>query len=151
MRYGDDQWGNEGDDSERAMDRLLNEMFYPDTDSHYLDADQMERLVQEVEAARAEEPDYPEIKAIENLVDLLTSLRERTELLRGKVLKNITMTLCEDYSGYLGAELHHGKGDVDAPNEFCTCVFRGPEELLEILRGEQAGQWCLQDEVMPGE
>ena len=42
MRYGDDQWGNEGDDSERAMDRLLNEMFYPDTDSHYLDADQMD-------------------------------------------------------------------------------------------------------------
>lgn len=47
--------------------------------------------------------------------------------------------------------LHHGKDDVDAPNEFCTYVFRGPEELLEILRGEEPGQWCWQDEVMPGE
>ena len=55
------------------------------------------------------------------------------------------------YSGFLGAELHHGKDDVDAPDELCACVFCGPEELLDILRGEQTGQWFLQDESMPGE
>lgn len=78
-------------------------------------------------------------------------MRERTKLLRGKAVTNITVTLCEDFSGYLGAELHHGKDDMDAPNELCACVFCGPEELLEILRGQPAGQWFLQDESMPGE
>ena len=75
----------------------------------------------------------------------------RTELLRGKVVMNVTVTICEDHSGFLGAELHHGKDDVDAPNEHCCCVFCGPEELLHLLRGDQTGQWFLQDERMPGE
>jgi len=146
-----DQWRDEQDEEETRHDRLLGEFFYPDTDTHYLDADQIDRFVREANAAAAENPDATEVKAIENIVGLLTSLRERTELLRGKVVKNVTVTLCEDYSGYLGAELHHGKDDVDAPNEFCTCVFCGPEELLAILRGEQTGQWFLQDENIPGE
>ena len=53
---------------------------------------------------------------------MLDSLRERTELLRGNAIKDIAVTFCEDFSGYLGAELHHGKDEMDAPNEFCACV-----------------------------
>ncbi len=146
-----DLWSDEQDEEEFRHDRLIREFFYPDTDTHYLDADQMDRFAREANAAAAEQPDAAEVKAIEKIVGLLTSLRERTELLRGKVVKNITVTLCEDYSGFLGAELHHGKEDMNAPNEVCSCVFCGPEELLAILRGEQMGQWFLQDENMPGE
>jgi hypothetical protein len=134
-----------------AARKLIDEFIYPDTDTHFLDDHQRERFKRAADAAAAESPDAAEVKAIENIVRMLSNLRERTELLRGKAITNITVTLCEDFSGYLGAELHHGKDDMDAPNEFCACVFCGPEELLDILHGHQAGQWFLQDESMPGE
>jgi hypothetical protein len=134
-----------------AVQRLIGEFVYPDTDTHFLDDEQRERFIRAADSTAAENPDARQINAIENIVRMLSGLRERTELLRGKAMKDITVTLCEDFSGYLGAELHHGKDDLDAPNEFCACVFCGPEELLDILRGRQAGQWFLQDELMPGE
>lgn len=127
----------------------LDEMLYPQTDNHYLGEEQMQRLAREVNAAAAEEPDANEVKAVENIVEGLTSLRERTELLRGKTVNRITVTLFEDFSGYLLAELLHGKHDVDAPNELCACLFCGPEQLLDLLRGRETGQWFLQDECEP--
>lgn len=125
-----------------AARRLIGEFLYPDTDTHFLDDDERERFKRVADAGAAEHPDARQVTAIENIVCLLSRLRKRTKLLRGKAITNITVTLCEDFSGYLGAELHH---------ELCACVFCGPEELLDILRGQQAGQWFLQDESMPGE
>ena len=68
-----DQWRDEQDEEETRHDRLLGEFFYPDTDSHYLDADQMEQFKRKADAAAAENPDAAEVKAIENIVGLLPS------------------------------------------------------------------------------
>ena len=134
------------DERERAAEGSLREFLGMGDECPDLCPEQRERVAGEFNRKAAQKPEADETSVLVRLTDMLTDLRERTELLRGKSIKSVTLTLCEDYSGFLGAELHHGKDDVDAPDEFCACVFCGPEELLAILRGRQAGQWCLQDE-----
>lgn len=143
--YDDDSFYDD-EREQAAAEGSLREFLGMGDECPDLSPAQREHVAGEFNRQAAQRPEADETNVLVRITAMLTDLRERTELLRGKTVKSVTLTLCEDYSGFLGAELHHGKDDVDAPDEFCACVFCGPEELLAILRGRQAGQWCLQDE-----
>lgn len=89
------------------------------------------------------------IKSLDRLAELLRDMRQRTELIRGRRVEGLAVVIQEDGSGAITADLDGGsnRDTAEQSRVFADAPFRGPEELLRLLRGRDEPRWAYYDET----